>query len=210
MPRTRYLTITAHCATFFGGRIDSSANFLEGNLNGKLITEKGNTDAVATIYDFLVDCILKYNSMLPSRGPHVPLLAFYCVGGIPVILPTTEVPAKCVYLGGIKGPIVLILSYQNQVYDLGMEFLIRYGINRMAPLLQQEVGVEHDIFGDNHVTEGTMLLVDPINPQAETPVAQATLIETEVSFKILFCLVTNVSYSPDVAMLLHRFFVPLP
>ena len=163
MPRSKCLTITAHCATFFGGILDNSTNFLQGNFNGKLITAKGNTNAVASMYDLILDLVLQFNSMLKGRGPHVPLFAFYCVGRTPILLPTAEESAKSVYLGGITGPIVLILSYQNQVYNLGMEFLIQYGIRRMAPLRQEEVPFDQDVFGDELV-------------------ALATVVETEVSF----------------------------
>jgi len=163
MPRSKFLTINAHCATFYGGRIENSVNFLVGKFNGKPITEKGNTDAVASMYDLVLDLVLQFNSMLQGRGPHVPLLAFYCVGGTPIVLPTTEDAGKSVYLGRINGPIVLVLSYQDQVYDLGIQFLFDYGIRRMAPLNQEEVPFDQDVFGDELV-------------------ALATVVDTEVSF----------------------------
>jgi len=162
MPRSKCLTITAHCGTFFGGIIDNSTNFLQGRFNGKLITEKGNSNAAASMFDLIFDLILQFNNLVQGRGPHIPILAFYCSGGSPVLLPTAELSAKSVYLGGITGPIVLILSYQNQVCNVGMRFFFQYGIRSMAPL-QEVVPFDQDVFGDELVT-------------------LATVVETEVSF----------------------------
>lgn len=166
MGRTTKITIDITVMIIYKGQVKTSIIARVGYLNGKPITLKGNSNKAASLFDGYVHFCAQLDAMLPGQVTHSPMFSFAVVGSslTTVVLPIALLEAQQIYLGSIKGPIVICLGYFGDNEPLSLETLLKIGITRVLPLIHQDVDdfTAYEQVIDNAVAVATAVLPNPV------------------------------------------------